>query len=114
MSRQSLSIFALTVIATAALTAERMVTGAGAVATAAGRALGATRSDAAIGEPTTVDVLGTSLVTAGAAIAADALVEVGAAGKVVTKAAGVTVGRLAPGSVALADGDVVEVILIVN
>ena len=114
MSRQMHSLFALSIIATAAITAERFVTGAGVAATAAGNALGVARSDAAIGESTTVDTLGTAIVVAGAAIAANAAVEVGATGKAVLLAAGKCVGRLAPGSVALADGDRVEVILIPN
>lgn len=114
MSAASIPLLTLSVQATAALTKDRFVTAGGAVATAAGRALGVTRSDAAIGERAPVDVLGTTVVTAGGAIAADAAVEVGATGKAVTLASGVKVGRLAPGSSAAADGDLVEVILIPN
>lgn len=114
MSAASIPLLTLSVQATAALTKDRFVTAAGAVATAAGRALGVTRSNAAIGERAPVDVLGTTVVVAGAAIAADAAVEVGATGKAVTLAAGVKVGRLAPGSSAAADGDLVEVVLIPN
>lgn len=114
MSAASIPLLTLSVQATAALTKDRFVTAGGAVATAAGRALGVTRSDAAIGERAPVDVLGTTVVTAGGAIAADAALEVGADGKAVTLAAGVQVGRLAPGSVAAADGDLVEIVLIPN
>lgn len=114
MGKQSNSLFALAVAATAQITAQRFVTGAGVTATAAGNTLGVARSDGAIGDQVPVDVLGTALVTAGGPIAANAAVEVGANGKAVVLAAGKTVGRLAPGSSALADGDVVEVILIPN
>lgn len=114
MSAASIPVLTLSVKATAALTAARFVTGGGAVATAAGRAIGVTRTDAAIGEFAPVDVIGMAVVAAGAAIAAEALIEVGAAGKAVTKSAGVVVGRLAPGAVAAADGDLIEVILIPN
>lgn len=114
MSAASNPIFATSVKATAALTAKRFVTAGGAVATAAGRALGVTRSDAAIGEYAPVTVLGVEIVTAGGVIAADAAVEVGATGKAVALSAGTKVGRLAPGSSAAADGDLVEVILIPN
>ena len=114
MSAASIPVLTLSVKATAALTAHRFCTGAGAVPAGAARALGVARTDAAIGELAPVDVLGVAVVTAGAAIAAEALVEVGTAGKAVTKSAGVTVGRLAPGAVAAADGDLIEVILIPN
>ena len=114
MSAASIPVLTLSVKATAALTANRFVTGGGAVATAAGRALGVARTDAAIGEYAPVDVIGMAVVAAGAAIAAEALIEVGAAGKAVTKSAGIVVGRLAPGAVAAADGDLIEVILIPN
>lgn len=114
MSAASIPLLTLSVQATAALTKDRFVTAGGAVATAAGRALGVGRCDAAIGDRSPVDVLGTTVVTAGGAIAADAAVEVGAGGKAVTAASGVKVGRLAPGSSAAADGDLVEIILIPN
>ena len=109
---QKISILALPVIATAALTAERFATGLGATATAAGRALGVTQTSAAIGQIVAVDVVGTAVVTAGAAIAKDAAIEVGTAGKAVTKSAGVTVGRAL--QAAAADGDRIEVLLIQN
>lgn len=114
MGKQSVSLLTLAIAATGVITAQRFVTGAGVTATAAGNAIGVSRSDAAIGEQFPADVLGTTLVTAGGPIAANAAVEVGANGKAVTLAAGKAVGRLAPGSSALADGDVVEVILIPN
>lgn len=109
---QKISMLALSVLAVAALTAERFVTAAGAVATAAGNAIGVASTDAAIGDLCPVDVLGTAVVTAGAAIAKGAHVEVGAAGKAVTLAAGKAVGVAL--EAAAADGDRIEVLLIPN
>lgn len=114
MSRQNLAILSLTVTAVGALTAHRFVGHTGSQAASAGNALGVARSDAAIGEDVTVDVLGTGLVEAGAAIAAGAAVQVDASGRAITLAAGQKVGRLAPGAVASQAGDLVEVLLIPN
>ena len=49
-------------------------------------------------------IMGTTIAEAGAAIAANAAVELDGSGRVITKSAGVTVGRLMPGSVAAAAG----------
>jgi len=111
---QSVSILALTVEAAGALTAHRFVGANLSQAGAGANAYGVARTDAAIGESVAVDVLGTAIVEAGAAIAAGAEVEVNASGKAVTQSAGVAVGRLAPGESAQADGDLVEVILFPN
>lgn len=114
MPRQSLSLITLTVVATGAITANRFVSPAGALAGAAGNAYGVAESAAAIGEKIPVTSHGTAVVEAGAAIAAGALVEADATGRAITKAAGVTLGRLAPGEVAGAAGQFVEVILFNN
>lgn len=106
------SLLTLTVIATAAITAERFITTAGAVATAAGNADGVSNTDAAIGERFPADVLGTTIVTAGAAIAANAYVEVGSAGKAITRASGKAVGKAL--QAATADGDRIRVLLLPN
>ncbi|HEX9391484.1 MAG TPA: capsid cement protein [Usitatibacteraceae bacterium] len=113
-NKTSISILALTLVASGAITNGRFVGPAGAQAAAAGNALGVAKTDAAIGDLVAVTVMGTEITEAGAAIAANALVEIDAAGRAVTKAAGVTVGRLAPGSAAGAAGDYVEVILFPN
>lgn len=107
-----ISILTLSFLATAALTAERFITAGGAVATAAGRAVGVACTSAAIGDRVATDVLGTTVVVAGGAIALDAAIEVGAAGKAVTKSAGVTVARAL--QAAAADGDRIQVLLIPN
>lgn len=109
---QKISLLTLSIAATAALTAERFVSATGAVATAAGNAIGVARSDAAIGELCPVDVIGTAVVTASAAIAKGALVEVAAGGKAATKSAGIAVARAL--EAAGADGDPIEVLLIPN
>ncbi|WP_275100143.1 capsid cement protein [Sedimenticola hydrogenitrophicus] len=111
---QSIPLLTLTIIATGALTASRFVGHDGDVAAAAGNTLGVARADAAIGDAAAVDTHGTAIVEAGAAIAAGAAIEVDATGRAVTKSAGVTVARLAPGESAGAAGDLVEAILFPN
>lgn len=109
----NISTLTLTVIATAVIAANRMVTNAGAYAAAGGLPLGVSRSDGAIGDPIPVDVQGTALVEAGAAIAADAPVMVTTSGKVIThdndgdKHA---IGRAL--EAATGDGDVFEILLL--
>lgn len=114
MAASATDILTLTATASGAVTRNRFVDAAGAIATAAGNAMGVADYDAEDGKPFAATVLGTAVVTAGAAIAAGAAIEVGADGKAVTLAAGTKVARLAPGSSALADGDQVEVFLIPN
>lgn len=89
---QSKPVLTLTVTAAAALSAHRFVTHAGAVPSAGGRVLGVTRSDAASGKPVAVDVLGTTVVEAGAAISSvGTLLETDANGKAVPKTTGTAV-----------------------
>lgn len=114
MAASSLPILTLTAIASGAVTAHRFCGPDGATATAAGNAIGVFDTDAADGQAVTVNALGTTIVEAGGAIGPGGEIEVGAAGKAVAKNAGVTTGRLAPGEEALADGDLVEAILIPN
>lgn len=111
---QSISLLALTVSAAAALTAHRFVGHDGDLAGAGANALGVTRTDAALDEQVAVDVIGTAQVESGGALAAGALVESDASGRAITKSAGVTVARLAPGASAAGAGELVEVILIAN
>lgn len=112
--KNAISLLALTMTASGAITGQRFVTPAGAVAGAGVNAQGVAQTDAVIGDKLTVDVLGTAVVETGAAIAAGALIETDATGRAITKAAGATVARLAPGEVATAAGQFVEVILIPN
>lgn len=109
---QKISVLSISLLAAAALTAERFVSAAGTVATAAGNAIGVTCTSAEIGDLVATDVLGTAVVTAGGAIAKGAAIQVGADGKAVTQAAGVTVAWAL--QAATADGDRIEVLLVSN
>lgn len=114
MSKGNISLLTLTVIASATVAANRFVTTAGAHTGAAGALpLGVTRSDGVSGDPIPVDVLGTALVEAGAAIAAGATIMVTTDGKALTHdGAGAkhAVGRAL--EAAGAAGDLVEVLLV--
>ena len=112
MAATNKPLLTLGVLATAALTQYRAVTTAGAVPSAAAACLGFAEHGGAIGDRVPVTVMGTALAEAGAAISAGAAVELDSSGRVVTKSAGVTVGRLAPGYTAGASGDIVEVIML--
>ncbi|MCZ8339644.1 MAG: DUF2190 family protein [Burkholderiaceae bacterium] len=114
MAAGSIPLLQLGVVATAALTQFRGATVAGAVPAAAATALGIAQTGGAIGERVPVAVLGTTLAEAGAAIAAGAALEYDASGRVITRSAGVTIGRMAPGQTAGAAGDLVEIVLIPN
>lgn len=112
MAASKISLLVSSVLAGAALSQFRAVTEAGAVPAAGARCFGFTETPAASGERVPVGIMGTTIAEAGAAIAANAAVELDASGRVITKSAGVTVGRLMPGSVAAAAGDMVEVMLL--
>lgn len=109
-------IFPLTIKAAAAgLVAETFVTHLGALPAAAANAAGVTRSaSVAVGEVLVVDTMGTAIALSGAAFAAGAALELDAAGKLITKAAGVTVARAMQGKPATAANQRVEVFLIPN
>lgn len=109
---QHKSLFTQAILATAAITAERFVSTAAGVPAAAANALGVARSDAASGEYVPVDMAGSAIVVAGAAIAQYALVETDNAGRAVTKSAGVTLGRAL--QAAAGAGSRIEVFLIPN
>ena len=112
MAAGSFEVFTHSVIATAALTAARAVTAAGALPAAGARCLGFTKFSGAIGDRVTVAVLGSTVAEAGGAIAIGAALELDASGRVITRAAGVTVGS-ALGAAAAA-GDRIEIVLIAN
>lgn len=112
MPASNIEILTIGVTAGATITQYQAVTAAGAVATAAGNAVGFATTGASSGQRVPVTVLGTAIATAGAAITAGAAVEVGTAGKVVTKSAGIAIGRAL--TAAGADGDTVEVLCIPN
>lgn len=113
MSRQSFPIFTLPVTATAILLAERFVTAAGTLPAADANVLGVARSAAAIGDKVSVDVIGTAIVEAGAAVAAGATLKTDNQGRAITWAtAGAKVGLAL--QAASAAGDLIEVLLIQN
>lgn len=109
---QSIPLLTLSIPAAAALTARRFVTHTGAVPAAGANVAGATCTDAASGALVAVDVLGTTIVEASAAIAKGAAIETTNTGKAVTKDTGITVARAL--QAAAADGDLIEVLLIPN
>lgn len=112
--KTSISLLALTVLASGAVSARRFVTPTGAQAGAAANTLGVARTDAADGEAFPVDIAGTTVVEAGGPIAAGSAVQTDAQGRAVVHDAGPKVARLAPRESAGAAGDFVEVILIPN
>ena len=112
--KNSTPLFTLSIIAAGVIAACRFVTHAGEQSGTNINSLGVARTAATTGERVTVDVLGTAIVETGAAIAAGAAIETDATGRAITKNLGVTVARLAPGEVATAAGQFVEVLLIPN
>lgn len=112
MAASSYPLLVHSLIATAALTQARAVSHAGAVPAAGARCLGFAKTGAAIGERVAVEVVGTTVAEAGAAIANGAALELDASGRVVTRSSGATVGS-ALGTAAAA-GDKIEILLIPN
>lgn len=112
MAGSAIKLLTLSVVATAALAANRAVTGLGAVPAAGARCAGFTDFPAAIGERVSYGALGTVVAEAGAAFAADVALELDASGRVIAKAAGVAVGRAL--TAAAGAGSQVEVLLIPN
>lgn len=103
-------IYTDSIEAAAAIAENQAVGWDGNVASAVGAMKGLATHDADAGEFMAIDRLGTSIAIAGGAIAEGAELEVGAGGKLVTKAAGITVARAE--QAASADGDRIEVYLL--
>lgn len=82
---QSTPIFSPTVVATAALAANRFVTFAGALCGAGAKALGVTQYAAAVGDAVAANVLGTTKVEAGGAVGLGVAVKSDAAGKAIAQ-----------------------------
>lgn len=113
MSRQAISALALTVAAAGTIAANRFVTPAGAQAGAGENTLGVCRQDAVVSDKVTVDVLGTAIVEAGAAVTLNATVKADASGRAidwVTSGAKVGIALQA----ATAAGQMIEVLLVPN
>lgn len=110
---QKLALLTLSVAATAAISAERFVTESGAHAAPGEDCLGVSCTSGAVGEMLPVDVIGTTIVTAGGTFSKTDGLAVGANGKAVAAADGdVIVARALQD--ASGDGVRVEVLLIPN
>lgn len=113
MSQQSIPLLTLTWTLTGTVAAARFVTPAGAQAGADANTLGVARTAGVSGEKVPVDVLGTAVVEAGAAISAGAALESDASGRAVTwVTAGGKVGIAL--EAATAAGQFIEVLLLPN
>lgn len=111
--QQSISALALTVVAAGTIAANRFVTPAGAQAGADANTLGVCRQAAVAADKVTVDVLGTAIVEAGAAVSAGATVKSDASGRAITWASSGAKVALAL-EAAGAAGQMIEVLLIPN
>lgn len=114
MSAQNICILSLPLLLTGTVASKRFVTYAGAQAGAGVNTLGVSDYSGVAGERINVITHGTAIVETGGAIAAGAAVESDASGRAVTKASGVTVGRVLPGQAASVAGDFIEILLINN
>lgn len=113
MSRQAIPLLTLTLALTGTVAAARFVTPAGAQAGADANTFGVARTDGVSGDKIPVDVLGTAVVEAGAAIAAGATLKTDASGRAVTWAtSGGKVGIAL--QAATAAGQFIEVLLLPN
>jgi hypothetical protein len=113
MSRQAIPILSLPVTLTGTVSANRFVTPAGAQAGADANTLGVARDAGVSADKITVDVMGTAIVEAGAAVAAGASLKSDASGRAITWAtSGAKVGIAL--QAAGAAGEMIEVLLIPN
>lgn len=110
LNKARVAILTISVQAAVALAQYRAVGADGNYASAGAHMTGVTYNPATAGEQAAVDVLGTVPCEAGAAIAADALLEVGASGKLITRTSGKVVGRAL--TAASGDGAIFTALLI--
>ncbi len=109
----NISLLAKSFIAAGTLAQFQPVQATGAAAAAAGNAIGSANVSAVSGDIFPATVMGTALFIAGGAIAAGALVEVhSTVTQVITKSAGIAIGRAL--NATSTAGDFVEVLLIPN
>ena len=113
MSQQALPLLTLTLTLSGTVTARRFITPAGAQTGADGNSIGVARLGGGSGDKVPVDVLGTAVVEAGAAIAVGATLKADASGRAITwVTAG---GRLGIAlEAAAAAGDFIECLLLDN
>ena len=113
MSQQSIPVLVLTALLSGTVTANRFVTPGGAQAGADANTLGVARTGGASGELVAVDVLGTAIVEAGAAISANATVKADSSGRAITwVTSGAKIGLAL--QAASQAGDKIEVLLMPN
>lgn len=113
MSQQNISLLTLTLVASGAVAVNRFVTPLGAQAGADANTMGVARAATADTLKMPVDVLGTAIVEAGAAVAAGATVKSDASGRAITwVTSGAKVGIAM--QAATAAGQFIEVLLIPN
>jgi hypothetical protein len=113
MSHQFTSLLALPATLTGTVAANRFVTKAYAQAGADGNTLGVARSGGGSGDKVTVDVLGTAIVEAGAAVSAGDTIKADSSGRAITWASsGAKVGLAL--QAASGAGVFIEVLLIPN
>jgi hypothetical protein len=113
MSRQAISVLALSILAAGSITKQRFVKADGTQAGADANTIGVARSDASSGQYVTVDALGTAYVEAGGSITAGATIETDASGRAVTWAtSGPKVAIALEASTG--SGQIIEVLLIPN
>lgn len=113
MSQQAISCLTLTALLAGTVAASRFVTAAGAQAGADANTLGVAKTAGVSGDRVALDVLGTAIVEAGAAVSAGATLKSDASGRAIPWAtSGAKVG-LALQS-ASAAGQFIEVLLIPN
>lgn len=113
MGQAAIPVLTLTIAASGTIATQRFVTPAGAQAGADANVLGVTRVAAVSGDKIPVDVLGTTMVEAGAAVAVNATLKSDGSGRAITWAssgAKVALALMAAG----AAGDMIEVLLIPN
>jgi hypothetical protein len=113
MSRQAVGILPLPMVLTGTVAEARFVTPAGAQAGADANTYGVSRSAGVSADRITVDVLGTAIVEAGAAISAGATLKSDASGRAITWATSGAKVALAL-EAAGASGQFIEVLLIPN
>jgi hypothetical protein len=113
MAQQNISLLALTIAAAGTIAANRFVTPAGVQAGADANTIGAGRYAAVSGDKLTVDVLGTAVVEAGAAVSAGDTVKSDSSGRAITWAtSGAKVGVALEAASGV--GKFIEVLLIPN
>lgn len=113
MSYQAIPLLTLPVTLSGTVAANRFIAPAGAYASADANTMGVVRSGGGSGDKVSVDVLGTAVVEAGAAIAANATLKVDSTGRAITwVTSGAKIGMAL--QAASGAGVFIEVLLIPN